>query len=189
MNNTPAPPRNFRVSCPFSRAMLNCTATSLGKRIRCPSCGQEFVTPELVIPNASAATATANQAASMPIRREAAESGTAGRESGFPQIDTTGSPRQPRRTTRKVRQTHQSTGLVIASAIAAITFVLSILHDLAEPGEYGESDPVRISVRAGIMAIAVPILVAIYILPTLIAYNRGHRNTVPIFVVNFFAGH
>jgi hypothetical protein len=146
------------------------------------------MTPELVIPNATAAAETASQAASRPIRREPAESRTAGRDPVFPQIDTTDQPRQRRGTTRKVRQTRQSTTLIAAAAIATVAFVLSILAELLQSGGYGASDPVRMFARAGITAIAAPIAVAIYIMPTLIAYNRGHRNAVPIFVINFFAG-
>lgn len=158
------------------------------------------MTPELVIPSAAPAPETASRAANTPIRRppagsstagsatggtRTAESSTARREPDFPQIDTASPRRAP---SRRARQTRQSTTLIAAAAIATVAFALSLLGSLVELGEYGRSDPVRMFVRAGISAIVAPIAVAIYIMPTLIAYNRGHRNAVPIFVINLFAG-
>lgn len=141
--------------------------------------------PELVIPNAGSATETANRAANMPIQRERGESSTAAPERVFPKIDTSG---KRRGTTQKAKQTRQDTTLTIAATIAAITFVLGFLVGFVKLREDGESDTASLLARSGIAAIATTIGVAVYMLPSLIAYNREHRNAVPILVINLFAG-
>ncbi len=72
--------------------------------------------------------------------------------------------------------------------IAAIGFIIGFAADFIDPERYDRHDLATRFGRAVIFAIALPAFVAIYILPTLIAYNRAHKNAVPIFVINVFSG-
>ncbi len=141
--------------------------------------------PELVIPNAGASTETANKAASTPPKQGHGEANRAGREPAFPTINTRN--KRPS-TTRSARQSRESTTVKIAAAVAAIAFILGFLGVLIRLRENGESDPFRLVVSSAMVAVFLTAAILIYILPTLIAYNRGHRNAVPILVINLFTG-
>ncbi len=141
--------------------------------------------PELVIPNAGAATETTNRAASTPAQQYHGEANRAGREPAFPEINTRS--KRPS-TTRSVRQTRRSATVTIASAVATVIFIVGFVASLIKFREDGQSDPVRLFANAAMAAIVLTTAIAVYMLPTLIAYNRGHRNAVPICVINLFAG-
>jgi hypothetical protein len=141
--------------------------------------------PELVIPSAGAATETANRAASTQPQQGHGEASRAGREPAIPVIDTR--TRRPSKT-RSARQSRESTTVKIAAAVAAIAFILGFFGGLIRLRENGESDLFRLVVGSAMVAVFLSAAILIYMLPTLIAYNRGHRNAVPILVINLFTG-
>ena len=192
MTSSPAPPpRNFHISCPFCKLTVSCTAQLLGKRVQCPSCGHDFTAPELVIPNSNPiATETVNPNAHTPPHQQRPAGSTAdvGSGSAFPQINTQGAARRSPATPRSVNRSRDSTFLVGAAIIAAIGFVIGFAADYIAPERYDRHDLATRFGRAVIFAIVLTACVTIYILPTLIAYIRGHKNAVPIFVINVFSG-
>lgn len=189
MSNTPPPPpRNYRVSCPHCSAKLNCTAKVLGMRVRCSSCGHEFVAPELILPGVDSNATTTINYGHKPIDRSRGQSSTVGSDGAFPKINTSPPSLAHRNSANKVNRTRQTTTLMIGGAIAAVGFLLSILGDFSKMDNYGDTDPMRIVGRAVLAAIVLPIFIGVYVMPSMIAFNRGHRNAIPILVVNVFAG-
>lgn len=188
LNPPPPPPRIYRVSCPHCSAKLNCTAKVLGKRVRCSSCGHEFVAPELILPGVDSDPTTTINCGHNPIDRSQGQTSAIGSDGALPKINTSPPSLARRNSASKVHRTRQTTTFMIGGAIAATGFVLSILGDLSKMDNYGDTDPIRIFGRAALAAIVLPILIGIYIMPSMIAFNRGHRKAIPILVVNIFAG-
>ena len=123
-----------------------------------------------------------------PIDRGPGRAVDNNRDNAFPKINASAPPRSRRESASAAHQTRQNTTLMIAGAIAATGFVLSLLGDVSKLGEYVDPDPVRIIGRAVLAAVVLPILIGVYIMPSMIAFNRNHRNAIPILVVNVFAG-
>jgi len=190
MSNTPPPPpRNYRVSCPMCSAKLNCTAKVLGKRVRCSSCGHEFVTPELILPGVD----SVGDSIPSDSRRPTIERGVPSEHSdALPKIDT--ARRSENRKKHLGRTIDTKLNLIYKAAfflsIATLCLSLAILSIGATIGPRSENPitPGNVIAVSALYAIAFPVALATYLMPTLIAYLREHRNVVPIAVINLCSG-
>lgn len=189
-NTPPPPPRIYRVSCPHCSTSLNCTAKVLGKRVRCSSCGHEFVAPELILPGVETVADMASSIArGSRIERD---SSTGPVETGLPKIDTSrrsaNRKKQPGSAVDTKLRLIYKVAIFLSIATFFVVFTLASLGAIDAIGTKGQVSPKDLLLGSIATAIIAPIALATYLMPTLIAYLRDHRNVVPIAVINICSG-
>jgi len=189
-NAPPPPPRNYRVSCPMCSVKLNCTAKVLGKRVRCSSCGHEFVAPELILPGVDSVGESVLQGSRRPTIERGEPSGLA--ENALPKIDTSGRSANHKKQSGKAVDTKLNlifkAAILLSVATFFVVFTLGSIGAIKAFGTEGQINPKDLLLGSISISIIVPIALATYLMPTLIAYLRDHRNVVPIAVINFCSG-
>lgn len=174
----------LETQCEHCFAKLKCLEKHLGKRIRCPKCGHEF---------------RLNSLGSKPILRDDSNSSSEDVENRGVDDQSKVAERFNLLRPALQEQARNKVSVSRPSIFARCLFIsyglLFILNLLGMFLMYSKNQSVffeKSTFSPIVLAFVAPlVLIGIllcYLLPSVIAYVRDHRNSIPIFIVNLFFG-